>query len=440
MMTRLDLDRFCTKLDNALQGQMSSQVPAELRITGWHYSVTEQEVTSIGLNENRLGGPYAAPSSQRKLTGHLHLIWSDGSHTYTNFDRGILEGDFQHWVKVWKHIAYTDPDEPDILPPQEYPEVKVYDPDIANLPVQAHFALIAQARRELQGYGIENLDGQSQSSVGQRMIRNSAGLNVSFHVTNRSFGFYADNIYGKYFGKHRLPTEAEVQHLLTTVGQTTAQLKQPTTVPITSGKMPIILMPDVTGMFLQQYIGHNLEGSRVVEGHSAFTLEAFRAKEQVFSPRLSVFIEPLRDYEYGTAPCTNEGIPSKRLAVIKEGRLQTPLLNRKYAKKANLEPTPAGPLLIPREGSLSQLIGEIDRGLLILSVLGLHSQNTTAGTYSVTADQALVIEQGRPRGKVKASIAGNLFAQLNSTDFDYGFDDYADYPGLRLLADVTIED
>ena len=54
--------------------------------------------------------------------------------------------------------------------------MKVYDPDIANLPVQAHFALIAQASQELQGYGIENLDGQSQSSVGQRMIRNSAGL------------------------------------------------------------------------------------------------------------------------------------------------------------------------------------------------------------------------------------------------------------------------
>jgi len=46
--------------------------------------------------------------------------------------------------------------------------------------------------------------------------------------------------------------------------------------------------------------------------------------------------------------------------------------------------------------------------------MGLGFQDFSSGIYSVTADQALVIEGGEFKGKVKTTIAGNIFDQLNA--------------------------
>jgi PmbA protein len=438
MMNRVYSDQFCNKLDQSLNDQMSAKAPGNLRIVGWRYFLSEQEVTSIGLHENRIGGPYAAPSINKKLTGHIHIIWHDGSHTHASLDRSI-DTDFDQWLVLFRQASFVDPDQPGILAPREYPQVNLWDGNIARLPVEKHFELIEGSTQRLKDDGIGTIDGGTNSSIGWQRIRNSAGLDIYYPVSGCSFGFYADNTFGKSYGKRRLATDSEKNHVISTVGKMTARLKEPSTVSLPSGKMPILLMPDVTALFLSQYIQNNLAGGAVVEGHSAFTCDDFRAKRQILSESLSVYIEPLRNHEYGSAPCTVEGIPSKRLAVIKDGCLQTPLLNRKYANKANMEPTPAGPLLIPRQGKLEDLVEGIDRGIMVLSVLGLHAQDTASGSYSVTADQALVIERGQLKGKIKATIAGNLFAQLSSPDFAFGFDEFSDHPGLRIMADVTVE-
>jgi len=49
-------------------------------------------------------------------------------------------------------------------------------------------------------------------------------------------------------------------------------------------------------------------------------------------------------------------------------------------------------------------------------VLGVHTQDATSGDFSLSAPQTLRIEEGSVRGRIRATISGNLFELLRRDD------------------------
>ncbi|HEY9722735.1 MAG TPA: metallopeptidase TldD-related protein, partial [Oscillatoriaceae cyanobacterium] len=139
---------------------------------------------------------------------------------------------------------------------------------------------------------------------------------------------------------------------------------------------------------------------------------------------------------------TREGVPAREIALIREGRLLTPLLDLKHAKRAEMAPTP-----FPRGGSslrlagptvpYEQLIAELDSGLIVYEMLGLHTQDSSRGNFSLTVSQGLVVEKGQIIGQTKAIIAGNVFAALQEP-FRLGRQEGKEVPALQIHADVTV--
>ena len=82
---------------------------------------------------------------------------------------------------------------------------------------------------------------------------------------------------------------------------------------------------------------------------------------------------------------------------------------------------------------------EVDDAILVLSVLGLHTQDRTSGNYSLSTSQALLVRNGTVRGRVKATLNGNLFDQLRDNSVRLVRFKGQHSPGFALPLTVTIE-
>ncbi|HWJ02518.1 MAG TPA: metallopeptidase TldD-related protein, partial [Verrucomicrobiae bacterium] len=88
-------------------------------------------------------------------------------------------------------------------------------------------------------------------------------------------------------------------------------------------------------------------------------------------------------------------------------------------------------------GTLADLIASTDTGILVHSVLGLHTQDSTSGSYSLSAPHCLKIENGKITGRVKAVLNGNFFTHLNDETTTYGISAGEKLPAMKFTAQVV---
>jgi PmbA protein len=189
----------------------------------------------------------------------------------------------------------------------------------------------------------------------------------------------------------------------------------------------------------------NLYGAGVATGQSAFKPEDFRARKRVLRDDLRLTVDPTLPYSSGSYRITSEGVPARRQAYIDRGRLLRPIVGLKYARRLGVEPsTPPTSMesirLEAAGGALDRrrALAALGEGLLVLSALGVHTQDASSGDYSLTAPQAVVVRDGRPRGSVKAVIAGNFLEALRDPATSLvEFEGYR-FPGLLLTSSVTV--
>jgi predicted Zn-dependent protease len=60
----------------------------------------------------------------------------------------------------------------------------------------------------------------------------------------------------------------------------------------------------------------------------------------------------------------------------------------------------------------TDFLSALDRGILVLRVLGVHTLDPASGDFSLAASQGLSVLGGRPCGRFRATLAGNLFEAL----------------------------
>ncbi|HET9298631.1 MAG TPA: metallopeptidase TldD-related protein, partial [Candidatus Polarisedimenticolaceae bacterium] len=75
--------------------------------------------------------------------------------------------------------------------------------------------------------------------------------------------------------------------------------------------------------------------------------------------------------------------------------------------------------------------------LLVLHVLGVHTQDPVSGNFSLSAPQSLRVEAGEARGRVRATISGNLFDLLRREDTTFVAFEGETTPGLLVRCSVA---
>jgi len=191
-----------------------------------------------------------------------------------------------------------------------------------------------------------------------------------------------------------------------------------------SRRLTIVLDPMVTAQFLG-VISSTLNGESVVKGRSLFR---DRLGEEVAAPIVTLVDDPTNAKAYTATDVDGEGLAARRNVLIEDGVLQRFVHNSYSARRAGTVSTGnavrggfagtpgVGCLalsLAPGSRSQEEIVADIDDGLLVQSMQGLHSGvNPVSGDFS-TGAAGLLIEGGRIGAPVREfTIASTLQRML----------------------------
>ena len=191
-----------------------------------------------------------------------------------------------------------------------------------------------------------------------------------------------------------------------------------------AGRQPVILDRDVVAEFLS-LLGTTLSADAVLKGRS---LWAGKLGAAVAAGTVTIIDDPTLPGAVGSAPCDDEGQPTRRKVLIDAGALTGYLHSLETAHRMGVDPTGNGfrggfeSLPLPRPGNLVLQPGRHAPeawtrapGCVVLvdDILGAHTMNPVSGDFSVGAS-GFVCENGRRRPFRGATIAGNLGALFAS--------------------------
>ena len=191
-----------------------------------------------------------------------------------------------------------------------------------------------------------------------------------------------------------------------------------------SRRVTVVLDPYVTAQFLG-VIGGTLSGDAVAKGRSLF---ANRLGDDVANPRLTLVDDPTNPLAYTATDIDGEGLAARRNVLIDSGRLERFVQSTYSARRLGVAPTGngvrggfagspgAGCLalqVVPGTRSQAEIVADIDDGILIQQVQGLHSGvNAVSGDFS-TGAAGLVIDRGQLGRPVREfTIASTLQRML----------------------------
>ncbi|HAP76074.1 MAG TPA: hypothetical protein DCR14_08340 [Acidimicrobiaceae bacterium] len=191
-----------------------------------------------------------------------------------------------------------------------------------------------------------------------------------------------------------------------------------------SKRTTVVLDPFVTAMLLG-VVSSTLNGEAVAKGRSLFK---DRIGDQVANPLVTLVDDPTNPLAYTATDLDGEGLAARRNALIDGGVLQQFVHNSYSARRmgtrstgnavrGGFKGTPGvGCLalqLAPGTRSQAELVADVDDGVLIQSVQGLHSGvNPISGDFSVGAS-GLLINGGQVGAPVREfTIASTLQRML----------------------------
>ena len=194
---------------------------------------------------------------------------------------------------------------------------------------------------------------------------------------------------------------------------------------ITTQTVPVVFDPDTASDLLGSVCGA-VSGSAIYRGASFL---AGKLGEKIAAPHCTIVDDGRMPAGLGSRPFDGEGLPTRRTVVIKDGVLQSYLLDTYSARKLGLASTgnatrslgqrptvgPTNLCMLPGSASSSEIIRSVRRGLYVTEMIGF-GVNLVTGDYS-RGVVGLWIEGGELTHAVEEiTIAGNLIDMLHEIE------------------------
>jgi PmbA protein len=289
-------------------------------------------------------------------------------------------------------------------------------------------------------------------------IRNSLGVEGNYRGTSVSSSVLAvaeeggDSQTGWDFGFSNFFTGVDVARIADTAAAKAAGLLGARKIP--TMRCPVVLdnyvATEVLEVLASAFLAENVQKGK--------SLLAGRVGEELFSPVLRIRDDGTFPGGMGSAPFDGEGVAQRNTVLVEEGRLKGFLYDTYCAGKAGTVSTGnaarSGSKSPPHVGvtnffiengnhSFAEQLMGIDRGIVVTSVMGMHTANPISGDFSVGA-AGFLIEHGAVTMPVKGiAIAGNiqeLFRNVEQVGNDLRFFGEVGAPSLRIAAlDVSGE-
>jgi PmbA protein len=393
-------------------------------IAAWSVYVSETRRASLGTKDRETGDPHAPLTLAESLTARYKLIWDDGRVSRGAMERRAVEREPEAILSAARAASYDDPESIDVLGPAAFPDVATHDAATAAIAagvVEAFAPRLAAIRERVTRHGIRTWSGSMHAAEGTARVVTSSGLDVSGSGTSTGWSATLDGELGAGHGARALEPMRDLTSRLDRLVTFVLALRVPAA-SRPGGVLPVLLHPDVVEDYVLGVLLHNLDGTQVAHRTGAFREEQFGAAAPVLRDDLTLRTDPCVPMAAGAYRFTQEGLPAQPCAFLEKGRLKTPLLDLKYARRLGRAPTaiPSAMDTLFFEGEASidydDALAFAAGGALVLSVLGVHTQDFTSGDFSLSAPQTLAVGPKGLEGRLRATISGNVFELLRSPE------------------------
>ncbi len=197
--------------------------------------------------------------------------------------------------------------------------------------------------------------------------------------------------------------------------------------PVEAGVYDVIVDPKLCGVFVHEAFGHLSEADHIYENPE---LRRIMQPGKRFGPEfLNIVDDGSLGGEAGHIAYDDEGVPSGRTPLIKNGTLVGRLHNRETAVKMGEEPTGnaraishssppivrmTNTFMLPGEWDYEEMLADTEDGLYAVGMLG---GQTNMEMFTFSAEEAWRIKDGRLTEKVRdVVLTGNVFKTLANID------------------------
>jgi len=385
--------------------------------------ITQSESTPVVFEANRL----KSIQSKESMSIALRVI-KDGRIGYASSNKN----DARWLVESALETSEFGADAVYSLPNKEtYHELECLDQEVAQVSLPQ---MISQVEKMISSLLMHSPKLICEASVSRNThttyIANSKGLEASFSKSIFSVGIEGTLVNGS--DMLFVGDSDSSCHPITNIDRITAstclQLKRSKSLAkIKSGSYPVVFTPDGFSSALVAPLMAGFNGKLVLEGASPLK---DRLGEKIFDSKLELCDDATIPFSPGSCPFDDEGVPSKKLQLIKNEVAQSFFYDLKTASLANTCSTGHGmrhgglPTPSPRafvigcgKTPVEEIISSIKEGLLVEYVMGATQGNILGGDFSGNILLGYKIENGHVVGRVKDTmIHGNTYALLKSVD------------------------
>jgi len=193
-----------------------------------------------------------------------------------------------------------------------------------------------------------------------------------------------------------------------------------------AGTFPVVLGPNVVGVFVHEAFGHLAEADLTLSG----SIPLDKLGKKIASDVVTFYDDGTIDGAFGSFKYDDEGIPAQKTLLVKDGVVVGLMHNRETAQKFNAKSTGnaraedfrvepiirmRNTLMKPKDHPFEELVEGIKSGYYFKSFRG--GQANLDGTFQVGIQEAYEILNGELGKSVRnASISGNTLETLLKVD------------------------
>ncbi|MCR5079014.1 MAG: TldD/PmbA family protein [Bacilli bacterium] len=179
-----------------------------------------------------------------------------------------------------------------------------------------------------------------------------------------------------------------------------------------SGKYPVVIGNGWGGVLFHEACGHPLEASSTARGLSVFSDSIGK---QIASPIVSAYDDGTIANEWGSNNLDSEGVPTKKVELIKDGICTGFLVDRSNGRRINMEPSGcarrqnyrfpptsrmSNTYIAAGKDNPEDIIKDTKLGIYVVD-FGGGSVEPTTGEFNFSASEAYIIRDGKVCEPVK---------------------------------------
>ena len=363
----------------------------------------------------------------RETSGTALRVVKDGR---VGFSATNDPGDIEDLVGRAIELSRFGPLAKFVLPgPAEYPQVRLFDEETDRVSIermaelgQTMIDIVRRSQPDLQ------CEARVSKSVGSIEVMNSNGGFASYRKSGFAMGLEGTLVRGTdmlFVGDFESGSSplTDIASLTDKVIWQLEMAKR--TVPSPVGKVPVLFMPGAVASALLGPLVSAFNGRTVLQGSSPLV---GKLGMKHVDERVSLWDDPTLDMRAGSRTADDEGVPARRLDLIRDGRISNFFYDLQTAGLAGARSTGSAMRFlgsVPRPGTslltfsagptpFKDIIAGMRDGLLVEDLLGVGQGNVLGGDFGGNVLLGYRIQDGEVVGRVKDTvISGNVYDALN---------------------------